>query len=447
MTSTTANQLITTATTGTVTREGLVYLYLLSSPFYMFSVVSGRDWPALWVLVLMSLLFVHDLFLGGGWFWMDRSFAYLWTFAGVYLVATIAVFFVDNPVTLLGRSTLDRATAITLRLFFVVLAFTLFVNLLAGKQRELLYRVFLVEMAVGAAVAAFGIIQYVSYVVFSIRALIEIEPTNESYKLYTSFIGWGSERAFRAAGIFHEPSVFGFFLAPLLVKAAVARIRGVIIGNRTLHAALIVLFSVAVLMNLSLTAVVAVGAVVILFVAKELRRTRHAGLVLLLLLAAAVAFGVTPVGSMITERIVRVFDLRDLSMLDRAYRAYTGFQVFLENAWVGVGPGGFAFLYPRYGQIFFGGLAAPLNTWLYFLTDVGILGCIPLVLFIVNIVRRGNRAARTEPLASVYMWSLVAFAVLLSTVDSWFLEIIWFELAMVLAIACAVPHPQPVTAH
>jgi hypothetical protein len=45
------------------------------------------------------------------------------------------------------------------------------------------------------------------------------------------------------------------------------------------------------------------------------------------------------------------------------------------------------------------------------------------------------------------MWSLVAFAVLLSTVDSWFLEIIWFELAMVLAIACAVPYPQPVTAH
>jgi O-antigen ligase len=195
-----------------------------------------------------------------------------------------------------------------------------------------------------------------------------------------------------------------------------------------------------------LTAVLAPAVVAVLFVVRELRRVRHAGIFMLLLVAAVAAVAITPFSSLLVERIFHLFELRDLSMLERALRAYTGVEVFLDNAWVGVGPGGFAFLYPRSRQIIFGILTTPLNTWLYFLTDVGIIGCIPLVVFIVNIVRRTTRAARTDPLASIYLWSLVAFAVLLSTIDYWYLEIIWFELAMVLAIGGMTTRPQPAAA-
>ena len=114
--------------------------------------------------------------------------------------------------------------------------------------------------------------------------------------------------------------------------------------------------------------------------------------------------------------------------------AFTGLRVFLENPLIGVGPGGYAFWYPRFGGFVVGGMASPLNMWLYFLTDVGILGVIPFALFVANIARRSYRSVSTHPLVIVYLWSLVSFLVLHSTNDMWYIEIFWFELAMMVVL-------------
>lgn len=416
-------------------REILLTGFLVASPFYMFSVVAGRDWPALWVLLGIAVFVAGEVITRGGWFWLDRSFFPLWLFVGVYAVAMLIVYFDDSPVVLLGRTPGDRAIAITSRIVYVAAAYSLFVHVLAGLSSDGLRRMFVTEMTVGVLIAAFGILQYVSYMVFGSRALIELEPTSETYKLYSSFIGHGSDRTFRSAAVFNEPSVFGFFLAPLLVKAVVARTRGVLIGTGLTHNVFIGILIAAVLMNLSMTSTLAVAVMMTLFLAGTLRRRGQflpfvAGLAGALLLVA-----VTPLGALIFERVVRIFDLRDLSTLDRLFRASSGLDVFWENFWFGVGPGGFAFHHPRYGQLLFGGLASPLNTWLFWLTDVGVLGCLPIAAFLIHVVRRGRRVSSEDPLAGVYLWGLGTYAVLLSTIDSWYLEGIWFQLAMVIAIA------------
>ncbi len=437
MTSTVADTIAVRPRASFTFREIILFVFLAATPFYMFSVVAGRDWPALWVILALALFVAGEIIANGGWFWLDRSFFPLWLFVGVYVVAMLLITFQDSAVILLGRTPADRAIAITTRIVLVAAAYSLFVHVLAGLSPDALRRMFVAEMTVGVLIAAFGILQYVSYMVFGSRTLIELEPTSETYRLYSSFIGHGSDRTFRSASVFNEPSVFGFFLAPLLVKAVVARARGVLIGSVVIHNSILVILLVAVLVNLSMTSTLAVAVMMSLFLTGTLRRRGQFLPFVGGVLAALLLVAVTPLGALIVERIVRIFDLRDLSTLDRLFRAYSGLQVFWDNPWFGVGPGGFAFLHPRYGQLLFGGLASPLNTWLFWLTDVGVLGCIPIVVFLVHVVRRGKRVSPAEPLAGVYLWSLGTYAVLLSTIDSWYLETIWFQLAMVVAIANA----------
>jgi O-antigen ligase len=147
---------------------------------------------------------------------------------------------------------------------------------------------------------------------------------------------------------------------------------------------------------------------------------------------------VTPLGSMVAERLTQIFELSDLSTLDRLFRAATGFMVFLENPLFGVGPGGYAFLYPRLGGIQFNIMATPLNVWLSFLTDVGIPGFLCLCWFLWGLLRRSFRHIRTDSLVAVYFWSSVSYLVLLTSSDNWFTEMFWFELAMLLVTSQGV---------
>ena len=87
-----------------------------------------------------------------------------------------------------------------------------------------------------------------------------------------------------------------------------------------------------------------------------------------------------------------------------------------------------------FGQLVFGGLASPLNVWISFLTDAGIIGLIPFVLFLVNVLRRSARAIWRHPLVKVYLWGVFSLLILLTTLDAWYWETLWFELAVLIGL-------------
>lgn len=418
-------------------KDWLIGLFLVASPFFMFAIVADRDWPTLWVMLFAGFFLVIEFLRTGGHFWIDRSYGYLGWFLAAYVLSMLIVLFSPYTMSLLGRTPPERAITITLRIFFAAFVYVVFVNCLADGSERSFHRIFVIEMMVGLFVAFFGILQYVSFVGFGYDGLTHIEPTNETYKLYSSFLGKGSQRVYRAAAFFNEPSVFGFFLVPFFVKAIVARSQQIILGTKTIHAVIIGVFLLAILVNMSLTAVLSVFIITVLFLLYSLRNSPYFGRILLLSMGILVLIVVSPVGSIIVERLDRVLGLQDPSTLDRIFRAFTGVRVFLESPFYGVGPGGYAFWYPRYGGFLVEGMAAPLNMWLYFLTDVGILGFIPFLMFLGSILRRGYRAWARHRLVPVYFWSLISFLVLHSTIDMWYIEIFWFELAMLTTLASA----------
>lgn len=416
-------------------KESLLHFYILVSPFYMFAVAFGKDWPALWAMGFLAILFLIEFLYKNGKFWFDRSFYFLLWFLAVYIISTIVVLLSDTSLNLLGRSAQDRALTTTIRLSYVIIAFMIFVNFLADGNNKTLHRIFLAQIFVGVAIALFGIVQYVSVVFFSSSTLLDIEPTNETFKLGSSFFGLGQQRFYRAAAVFHEPSTFGFFLVPLLMKTIIARMQNIIIVGKGIHLVIIAIFIGAMVVNLSFTGILAAGVLLFLLLISSLRESKHFGKIILAVFVVLAAVLVSPLGSVIVGRLDRVFGFRDVSTLDRLFRAFVAVRVFSENPLVGVAPGGFAFWYLQFGGFERSGLATPLNIWLTFLTDVGIVGFAPFLLFLINVFRRGRKAIKRHPLVRVYLWSCMSFLLLLTTVDQWFLEGFWFELAMLLTLA------------
>jgi O-antigen ligase len=416
-------------------KEWLMYLFLAASPFYMFAVFADRDWPTLWVMLAIFFFLALEFLYTQGKFWYDRSFTYLALFISCYLLSALIVLFTHHAESYLGRTPEDRALTVTIRALFAGAVYLAFVNCMAGCSERSYRKIFYVQMMVGTAIAMFGIVQYVSFVGFSYDGLTHIAPTNETYALQSSFLGRGSQRIYRAAAIYNEPSIFGFFLAPFLVKAVVARAHNVIIGNTIVHGLLIVTLTTAIAMNLSLTAVLSVVFVTFVFVAYSLRGTPYFGKFLLASLVLLVLFMLSPLGSTVLQRLDVVFGLRDPSTLDRVFRAYTAFEVFLQSPVFGIGPGGYAFWYPKLKGFIVQGMASPLNMWLSFLTDAGIFAFIAFLVFLGNILRRAYRARARHPLLRVYLWSLFCYLVLLTTIDIWYSELFWFELAMLLSLA------------
>ena len=416
-------------------KDWFLYLYLMVSPLYMFAIVSDKDWPALWVLLAMALMMVVEFVRNGGRLWVDRSFLYLWLFLTVYVASTLIVYFSDSPLSLMGRDPVERAFTTMSRLIYVIFAYVVFVNFLADGTEKTFRRIFAVQMSIGVLIALFGIVQYISVVFLGSNALTEIEPTNESYRLYSSYSGHGAQRFFRAAAFFSEPSAFGFFLVPFFVKAFVARTQGYILGGKIMHALIILTFVIAMLFNLSMTAIMSTVILVSLYGLYSLKgsgRLWKFGALFGLIVGVIV---VTPAGLLVVQRLDRVIGLADVSTLDRLFRVYVGLQVFISNPIIGVGPGGFAFQYPLFGQLVFGGLATPLNVWVTFLTDAGILGLVPFVLFLANVIRRGLRARQRHRLVTVYLWSIFSLLILLTTLDAWYWETLWFETAMLVGLA------------
>lgn len=417
-------------------KNWLLYAYAIVCPFFAFSVFLDRDTASHWVIALMLCVMLVDFIESGGRVWFDKSMVYLLIFALVYVASTIAILWEDPSNVWAGRTPFQRAIGIDIRVALVVVAFFAFVHHLADAPPQVFVHILKIQFAIGAVVALFGLAQYLSFTILNSDALVGFESTNEAFRTRGNLFRLGKERVFRTSAIFSEPSFFGFFLVPLIVKAILAYYKRIYFGSKAVHGALIGLFILALVSNFSLTAILslpllAIGAGAISF-------KRNPKLVVIALLATGAFIGllfVSPLGGILVGRLEQALEFRDLSTLARFMNAYVGVLVFADNPIFGVGPGGFAFLYPKVGIFVERDLMhTPLNAWLTFLTDVGIIGFIPFVALLWSILGRGIRRSHTHPLNVVFLWSVVSYLVLLTTVDFWFLDFIWFELALLLAL-------------
>jgi hypothetical protein len=426
-------------------REWMVYLYLVASPFYMFALVTTRDWPALWIVGFMFLLFAVQFFHNGLRFWVDSSSYSLLIFLAAYVVGVLIILFADLPMTLLGRTPQERALTTLVRVVYIVIVYGLFVNFLAEADSKMLRRIFVAQIAIGAVVALFGIAQYITATFFSWGGITGIEGTNETFKMGSSILRLGRSRAYRAAAIFSEPSAFGFFLVPLFMKVVLSYLQNVIIVSKKTHLTLLGIFVLAILFNMSLTAIFSCLILMLFLFGTTFGKSRMilwAAAFTLIFLAFAL---LSPVGGLLIGRVDRVFRLGDVSTLDRLFRVYVGMLAVISSPLIGVGPGFYSFLYPIHGGVDKFVMATPLNVWLTFLSDIGILGIIPFLFFLKNIFARARRNIKRNPLVRVYMWSAVSFLLLLSTDDFWYLEMFWFEVAMLVVLSNGLfsSSPQP----
>jgi O-antigen ligase len=157
--------------------------------------------------------------------------------------------------------------------------------------------------------------------------------------------------------------------------------------------------------------------------------------VLIIFAGLATVVFLSPIGTIIIDRLSNAFEFRDASAVDRGVRALTGLKLFVTNPLAGVGPGGYAFFYPRMGGLDISTMVTPSNFWLGVLTDVGIIGLIPLVIFILRVTTLGLQKRECHPLTAAYRWSIISFLILLVTNDIWFIEILWFEFAFLLVLS------------
>jgi len=418
----------------------LTIVYALVAPFFVFSVVLSRDTASLWIIGAMLIVFLLDFSRRGGSFWIDRSVYWLLIVVLLYGLATCVTLMNDSPVRWAGKAPFERALGIDARLLAAAIAYFVFINILVGLSEKDFLAVFKAQVIVGILISVFGLIQYLNFEVFGSTALAGIESTNEAFKTRSNFISLTDERIFRASSVYSEPSYFGFFLVPLVTKLIVSYNCGLHLFSRNVHILFIVVVLAAIGVNYSVTAIAALVFVGILMgffsIGKILQFSGR--IVLVTCVLVAVLF-VTPVGGFVLDRITSIADARDISSIERLVRAYTGTLVFLEHPWFGVGPGGFAFLYPKLGLfVEQKTMHTPLNLWLTVLTDVGIIGFLPFTGFLVSIVIRGWRNLRKNPLVQIFFWSIVSYLVLLTSVDLWFIDMLWFEFAMLAVLGSMI---------
>lgn len=417
----------------------LVYLVVLTSPFFMFSIAFGRDTPAIWIVMIMILYFFYNVIFEGGSIRFERSHFWLALFVSAYIISTLVVVLLEPHGSWLGRTPVDRALTTLLRVIYVATFFVVCSSFLLGQPKGIFLQILKMQIAIGGLIALLGLIQYVAFVVFGYDGLSGIAPTNEAFAEKSSSFRLGTQRVYRATSIFNEPAWFGFYLAPLMAKTAVARLSKQRIFNDALDRALLVVFSLAVMLNFSLTALVSLTVVSILYLIEIMwskRGVRFLRQTAIMLLAIVVVMIV--IGDLVLFRLGRVFQLQDPSTLDRLFRLYTGAGVFWKNFWLGIGPGGYAFIYPKLGGLDTSGLATPLNMWLTFLTDVGLLGCIPFFCFLFVFFRKVKKYRKENSLIEVYWWGIIVYFVALSINDYWYGELLWLELAIALALVSGV---------
>jgi hypothetical protein len=422
-------------------KEFLLYTYAAVTPFFVFSVFFTRDPLSLWILGVMIIVFLVELVSSGGRFWMDSTFILLALFIVAYLGRTLIIFLEEPTNSWMGKTPFDRALAIDLRLILAVASFFICMNLLGNAPRRVFITILKIQLIVGAVLSIIALLQYGAAAFFGQSEFLKFEPTNESYYGRGNFFRLGRHKVFRSASVFPEPSVLGFFLVQILAKAVFSWNKKTIIFPHFWIGSILLLVILGIFSNFSFTAVFSIAILLIIFtlIASFGLYRKVIMWVLLIFSMFILVVLMLPYSNIILDRISNIFALRDGSTLDRLFRAYTSFLVFLDYPLLGVGPGGYAFFYPRMGGIDKTLLATPLNIWLNILTDVGILGSIPFFIFLGLIIKKAFIKIKSEPLIEIYLWSIIAGLVSQTiSVDFWFNEMFWFEYAI---LVCLIKKP------
>lgn len=418
-----------------VLRDWLLYLYAIACPFFVFSVATGRDMPANWIMVLLLVVMLLDMIANSWRVWWDSSETLLLVLLGIYVISSLYIMAQGQANTWAGRTPEQRAIGINVRWGVAILSLVVLVHHLRNVSRDTLLIILQLQLLVGAIIALFGLIQFAFHTFFGVT--LSLEPTNEAFELRSNVFRIGKERIFRSSSIYSEPSYFGFYLLPLFVKALVLfRKKVLLLGSNIIHFICLTFLLFALITNFSLTAIFSGIFLVLIAGMLRARESFFATVATLgIIIAVLVVLLLSPWGDLFQKRIERLVDLQDLSTLARFFSGYVGFLVFFENPLVGVGPGGFAFKYPEMGIFVDKQLMhTPLNIWLSVLTDVGIIGFIPFAAFWWSLVSRSSRFRTEDPLVSAQFWSIVSLILLLTTVDLWYLDLIWFEVSLLLTL-------------
>ncbi len=416
-------------------QEWLLYLYILVAPFFVFSVFFSRDSLALWVVALMAIFTMMEVVRTGGFLPVDRSFVYAGMLLAVFILSTFLIRLNEPPISWHGRTPLERAVAIDLRLLFVIAAYVIFVLLMLESRRGLLKNILVLQIAVGAAMALLGIAQFAEYSLFHSEHLSGFESTNESYILRGNIFRLGYQTFFRSAAIYSEPSYLGFFLLPIAVKMILVQAEGALQMPRWIRSLALVVLIVGVGVSLSIGTFVAVVLLALLYFLYSLRRQPKLAIGAIALSVLLIGLLVsTPAGGAVIGRVENIVRFRDPSLIDRLVRLYTSLIVFVQHPFLGVGPGGYAFWYPRLGGLDQSVMVTPGNIWLSMLTDVGIVGGSCFVALCVSVLSRAVRRMTEDPMVRIYFWSVVSYLILMTMNDLWFLELFWFDLAVLVVL-------------
>lgn len=219
--------------------------------------------------------------------------------------------------------------------------------------------------------------------------------------------GTGANRAALGLG---QPNALGLFLAILLPFSVYAVGRSKSMATRLLAVTCLVLTMIGLFGTFSRGSWLAVltGSLPLLLTAER----RFVGRIWIWALLGAVALDVAS-GGLVRDSIARI--LTDWSVEQRAALMLAGWLIFLANPIVGVGPGGFADQVER-----FSGLVpqlwdikpTPHNAYVQMAAEVGVVGLVTFVVFmlvvlwaILRVARTGDRETVDIHLARAAAWS------------------------------------------
>jgi O-antigen ligase len=348
----------------------------------------------------------------------------------------LAVFFAAAALSLVNAENFRRS--------LIVLAFTAFTALLAVAlpalvdDAEKARRVRNAVLLSAAVVGLYGIWQFVGDMAGAPRWLTGLRPQ------YTKAI-LGFTRIQSTA---LEPLYFADYLLLPIGLAAAWLMSGAGKTSRKLYALLAVL-----LLNLILTAsrggylgLIATFAVLVLSYRKRLpalRRLFGIGLVGLAVAATGLfalsRYAVTTPGSLADRFLGHVTTITDGAAFEERIETFSGaIAAHMRHPWIGVGIGGYGPFMARYaGQEPEIGWAIVNNETLELLAEVGIVGLVAFVIFLVLVFREGSRPVEDDldPIRIGAAAALAGMIVQYQTFSTLYIMHLWFTIGLLLAIS------------
>ncbi len=386
-------------------------------------------YPEYVALGLVSILLIFDVLRGRSvWRWPPAT----WPFAA-WLVIGLAASLLHAPNT-------GNSLVLWFKLVLMLATYVVTVNLVRGRGQTAVS----VQLLVGGAVAAFGLLALALWTVSHVNLGVHLKP----------------EGTIAAMGTQWESNVFGSYMAALVVLAGVIVVAPLARRLR-LSAGLALLVGIPALAA-SLTRAAWLGAVVALgmgIAVWAVRRPRLAlrvvaGLLLVVLPLAAVVFLSDVRTTLPTVAVVdgsTLFDrLLSLASLEQDGNVWVRLQIYRhvlqvwqEHPWIGWGIGAYgqAYLYPNQN------LSAWIpNLFLHVLYDSGLFGLVFLIAGLGVALWRGfrawlHRAGAGRFLAGGLLLAVIALLVAFQATEASWLAYFWVFLGLLEGVAGDTPHP------